>query len=120
MEKKNQKKQKNEVNSYFNILIIDDDKDILDIFTNVVKSEGYNTISCTYPTREACNYFLNVSPYYFDLILTDIRMPWINGIKLYSKFKTINPDIKILFIFALDAVEELVSVFPEIKNTWLY
>ena len=113
---KNQKKQKNEVNSSFNILIIDDDKDILDIFTNVVKSEGYNTISYSDPT-EACNYFLNVSPYYFDLILTDIRMPWINGIKLYSKFKTINPDIKILFISALDAVEELVSVFPEIKNT---
>jgi len=113
---KNQKKQKNEVNSSFNILIIDDDKDILDIFTNVVKSEGYNTISYSDPT-EACNYFLNISPYYFDLILTDIRMPWINGIKLYSKFKTINPDIKILFISALDAVEELVSVFPEIKNT---
>jgi CheY-like chemotaxis protein len=113
---KNQNKQKNEANSSFNILIIDDDRDVLDIFTNVVKSEGYNTVSYSDPA-EAWNYFLNVSPYYFDLILTDIRMPWINGIKLYSKFKTINPDVKILFISALDAVEELVSVFPDIKST---
>ena len=112
---KNQNKQ-NKFNSSFNILIIDDDKNVLYIFSNIIKSEGYNTISYSDPT-EAWNHFLNLSPYYFDLILTDIRMPGINGIKLYSKFKTINPDIKILFISVLDAAEELISVFPDIKNT---
>ena len=37
----------------------------------------------------------------------DIRMPGINGIQLYSKLKVMNPDIKVLFLSALDAVEEL-------------
>ncbi len=43
-------------------------------------------------------------------------MPEINGIKLYSKFKVINPNVKILFVSALDAVGELLSLFPEIKR----
>ncbi len=43
-------------------------------------------------------------------------MPGINGIKLYSKIKAINPDIKVIFISALDAGDELLSIFPEIKS----
>ena len=46
----------------------------------------------------------------------DIRMPGINGIQLYSKIKIMNPDIKVLFLSALDAVEELLSIFPEVKT----
>jgi two-component system, OmpR family, response regulator ChvI len=42
-------------------------------------------------------------------------MPGMNGIQLYSKLKVMNPDIKVLFLSALDAVEELLSIFPDIK-----
>jgi CheY-like chemotaxis protein len=45
----------------------------------------------------------------------DIRMPGMNGIQLYSKLKVMNPEIKVLFLSALDAVEELLSIFPDIK-----
>jgi DNA-binding response OmpR family regulator len=41
-------------------------------------------------------------------------MPDINGIELYSKFRSINRLVKILFVSALDVVPELVSIFPEI------
>ncbi len=44
-------------------------------------------------------------------------MPGINGIKLYSKFRIMNPNVKILFISALDAVSELLSLFPEINDS---
>jgi two-component system, OmpR family, response regulator ChvI len=58
-----------------------------------------------------------MSPYHFDLVLLDIHMPGINGIKLYSKIKVINPDIKVLFISALDACKEMLSIFPDIKSS---
>jgi two-component system, OmpR family, response regulator ChvI len=45
----------------------------------------------------------------------DIRMPGLNGIQLYSKIKVMNPEIKVLFLSALDAVDELLSIFPDIK-----
>ena len=43
-------------------------------------------------------------------------MPDINGVQLYQILKIINSGIKVLFVSALDAVEELMSIFPEIKS----
>jgi two-component system response regulator ChvI len=62
---------------------------------------------------KALNYFSQIDPYYYDLIVMDVRMPGMNGIQLYSKIKIMNPDIKVLFLSALDAVEELLSIFPK-------
>ena len=108
--------KQNRNNSSFNILIIDDDKDILFTFTSIIKSQGYSAKSFSNP-YDALNDFSNSSPYSYDLILMDIRMPGINGIKLYSKFKVINPEIKIIFISALDAISEILSFFPEITDS---
>jgi two-component system response regulator ChvI len=104
------------VNSSFNILLIDDDKDILFTFTTIIEGEDYKTTSFSDPNK-ALDHFSRVSPYHYDLIIMDIRMPGLNGIQLYSKIKVMNPDIKVLFLSALDAVEELLSIFPDIKNS---
>jgi two-component system response regulator ChvI len=45
--------------------------------------------------------------------LMDIRMPNVNGLQLYYRLKSINPNIKILFVSALDAAQEMVSVLPD-------
>jgi two-component system, OmpR family, response regulator ChvI len=103
-------------NSSFNILIIDDDKDILFTFTSIIRSQGYSAKPFSNP-YEALENFATSNPHIYDLILMDIRMPGINGIKLYSKFKVINPQIKIIFISALDAISEILSFFPEITDS---
>jgi two-component system, OmpR family, response regulator ChvI len=38
-------------------------------------------------------------------------MPVINGIQLYQILTIINPNLKVLFVTALDAVAELTSMF---------
>ena len=108
--------KQNQDNSTFNILLIDDDRDILFTFTSIIEGEGYKTISFSDP-QKALNHFSQMSPYHYDLIVMDIRMPGINGIQLYSKLKVMNPDIKVLFLSALDAVEELLSIFSDIKSS---
>ena len=102
-------------NSLFKILLIDDDEDILFTFTNIIEGEGYRTTSISNPVK-ALNYFSQIDPYYYDLIVMDVRMPAINGIQLYSKIKIMNPDIKVHFLSALDGVEELLSIFPEVNR----
>ena len=57
-----------------------------------------------------------MDPYHYDLVIMDIRMPGLNGIQLYSKFKVMNPDLKVFILSALDAIDELLSIFPEIKS----
>ena len=112
-----QRQQKNELkqsNSSYNILLIDDDADILFTFSAVIEGEGYHLKSFNNP-HEALSHFSQVDPYYYDLVIMDIRMPGMNGIQLYSKLKVMNPEIKVLFLSALDAVEELLSIFPDIK-----
>jgi len=109
-----QKNEQNQSNSSYNILLIDDDADILFTFTAVIEGEGYHLKSFNNP-HEALGHFSQTDPYYYDLVIMDIRMPGMNGIQLYSKLKVMNPDIKVLFLSALDAVEELLSIFPDIK-----
>ncbi|HEY6535391.1 MAG TPA: response regulator [Candidatus Nitrosocosmicus sp.] len=101
-------------NSSFNILLIDDDPDILFTFKTIIEGEDYKTISFSDP-KKALEHFAQVTPYHYDLIIMDIRMPGLNGIQLYSKMKIMNPDIKVFFLSALDAIEEILSIFPDVK-----
>jgi two-component SAPR family response regulator len=46
----------------------------------------------------------------------DIRMPKLNGLQLYQRFKAINTKIKIVFVSCLDAAEELITMLPDVKG----
>jgi two-component system, OmpR family, response regulator ChvI len=99
-----------------NILLIDDEEDILFTFKEGLASEGYNVEAFVDPT-EAFTHFVNVSPSHYNLAILDIRMPGLNGLQLYYRLKAINRNIKILFVSALDAVPELISILPDVKAT---
>jgi two-component system response regulator ChvI len=49
------------------------------------------------------------------IVILDIRMSDINGIQLYQILKILNPSIKAIFMSALDAVNELASLYSDIK-----
>ena len=96
-----------------NILLIDDDKDILYTFHTILNSQGYTVKAFSDPT-EALEHVIRKGPYFYDMIVMDIRMPRINGIQLYYRFKAIDPHAKILLVSALDIVPELVDSMPGI------
>jgi DNA-binding response OmpR family regulator len=53
---------------------------------------------------------------FYDLVILDVRMAGINGLQLYQRFKNINDKTKIVFLTALDAVEEIATIFPELTR----
>ncbi|MDQ3084193.1 MAG: response regulator [Thermoproteota archaeon] len=105
---------KSKDNTSINILVIDDDEDILYTFDALLNRQGYK-IKAFSNSIEAFKHVTEKSPYLYDLILMDIRMPGINGIQLYRKLRAINPHAKILLVSALDVVHELIESIPGIN-----
>ena len=50
------------------------------------------------------------------LVVLDIRRKNLNGIQLHQQIKSIDPTIKIIFITALDILDELSSIVPGIPK----
>jgi CheY-like chemotaxis protein len=98
----------------FKILIVDDDEDILHTYRSLLKRHNYVVESFSSPV-EALKHITEKKYHEYDLVIMDIRMPEVSGIKLFYMFKAIDPYIKILFITALDLVDEFVEVLPGIS-----
>ena len=113
----NQRKNaQNQSNSSYNILLIDDDEDVLFTFESIIRNEGYNVTSYS-DSNKALAHLSSLDPYYYDLIVTDIRMPVLNGFQLYKQIKVLNSDTKVLFISALDVLKEIMIVSPDMNST---
>ena len=97
------------------ILLVDDENDLLTSFNLLLKIEGYRNVKTFSDSKSVLKHLSDKNPLYYKLAITDIRMPDINGIQLYQILKILNPSIKIIFLTALDAVNELASIYPEVK-----
>jgi CheY-like chemotaxis protein len=109
-----QKQQQQQESSQKNILLVDDEPDVILTYKSILIEEGYNVNAYT-DSREALRHFAQLDPFYYKLILLDIRMPNLNGFQLYYRLKAISPNIRVLFVSALDAAQEMVSILPNVK-----
>ena len=104
------KKKKNK-----RIIIVDDDEDILFTYKSFLKDYDYHIACFTDPTL-TLKYIGDLSNFDDLLIILDIRMKNLNGFQLHQQIKAIDPTIKILFVTALDILDELLSIFPGITK----
>lgn len=98
----------------YRIMLVDDDKDILTTFEALLNPYNFR-VETFDDSNEALKNFAQAAPDYYDLVILDIRMPGLNGLQLYYRLKGIDKNIKVLFVSALDASEELLSILPGIE-----
>ena len=84
------------------VLIVDDDKSILRIFTRILERAGFRT-EVAETGEEALG---KVDGGSFDLALIDIKLPDSNGIDLLTRIRTTNPDTILITITGFPSVEE--------------
>lgn len=82
----------------FNILIVEDDKALNKSFCSFLSQHGYNTIGCL----NAEDAFIALYETVFDIIISDIMMPDIDGFEFAKNVRKINDSIPILFVTARD------------------
>ena len=98
------------------IILVDDEQDILFTYRAFLKDYNYEVTSFTDPSI-ALNYIRDLSNFNdLLLVILDIRMKNLNGFQLHQQIKSIDPTIKILFITALDILDELLSIVPGLSK----
>ncbi len=82
------------------ILLAEDDTDMRRFLVKALQTAGYNVIS--FDNGLSAYQRLREEP--FELLLTDIVMPEMDGIELARRAAELDPDIKIMFITGFAAV----------------
>jgi DNA-binding NtrC family response regulator len=94
-----------------NILVVDDDSDIAYLLKQGLLKNRFLVSAFTNP-EEALKKFQSNSKDYC-LMLSDIRMPGMSGIRLARKVKEINPNIKVVLMTSFEIKDnEFSKVFP--------
>jgi DNA-binding response OmpR family regulator len=97
-------------------MIVDDEKDILAILKSGLEAKGGFVVEIFNSGENALQAFARHAQDYYDLVLTDIRMPKMNGFELYRKIREKNASMPIAFITAFEINEdEFSKVMPSIK-----
>ena len=85
------------------ILVVDDELDIVNLFTELLKSRKYDVFGFTNPLKALEDYKENYDQY--GMVISDIQMPKMNGFDLVKNVKMINRNISIILMSAYDDID---------------
>lgn len=84
----------------FKILVVEDDKELNKTVCSFLNHSGYEAIGCL----NANDAYDELSTKMFDLIVSDIMMPGVDGFEFAGNVRELNEDIPILFMTARDDI----------------
>lgn len=97
------------------ILIVDDEKNYPLILSAVLEEEGYETLTAN-SGKEALEILSSAE---IDLIITDMKMPEMDGIELLEKIKLNDPEMPVLIMTAHGTVDKAVEAMQKGACTYI-
>lgn len=89
------------------ILVVDDELDILEMLGSFLTHEGFQVK--TAPGGHAAIEIFKSEP--FDLVITDMRMPGMDGLALMRLLKEMDEDIEVIILTAFAALNNVIEAF---------
>jgi DNA-binding NtrC family response regulator len=91
------------------ILIVDDEPEMRIALETTLQRENYQLV-CAEDGKQALELFENQV---FDLVLTDVRMPKLNGLELLREVKERSPETPVVMMTAYGAIDNAVEAMKE-------
>lgn len=88
------------------ILIVDDDPFSRNLISDAIKAEGFELLTEAENGLTALDLIQKTN---YDLVISDLDMPGMNGIELLHKIKDINPGIAVIIITGYPSIDVSVS-----------
>lgn len=109
MDKLNNRKEENTETVAPRILVIDDEEIIRNLLTDVLSDAGHEVIALASP-EEAME---KVKEMPFEVVITDLKMPGMDGIEVLRKIKKVDSDISVIVVTGYSTVETAVDAMRE-------
>lgn len=101
------------VKSLKTVLVVDDNRDILALFVELLKLKDFQVIGTGHDGQEAVDLFQKLHP---DITFLDVVMPIADGIYALRKIREISPDSIVIMITA-ELSNEVTKILEDLKAT---
>jgi DNA-binding NtrC family response regulator len=95
--------------SHERILVVDDEEQMRDLLAKVLERKGYEVSVCGDGAEALA--LLEREP--ADLVITDVRMPGLNGMEALRAIKELNHEIVVLIMTAFGSIDQAVQAVKE-------
>lgn len=92
-----------------NILVVDDKDSMRNMLTETLMEEGYR-VDCAEDGGKAIDLVRNKS---YDLVLTDLKMPSMDGLSVLSSIKEIDAETAVIVMTAYGTIEDAVNAMKQ-------
>ena len=96
------------------IAIIDDEVDLVNLFQEALEKNGFKVCAFADPIQAFNTLEKKIQEY--GLILSDFRMPKLNGYELCTKLRQLNHELEVILMSAYDTIECDTSKFTIVKK----
>ena len=96
------------------LAVVDDEMDLVNLFKEALEADGFDVSAFNDPS-EALNHIIE-DPKKYSLIISDYKMPGLNGGELCTKLRADNPDLKVIIMSAYDQLECDISKFTFVSK----
>lgn len=91
------------------LLVVEDERDQRDVLEKWLRESGYVTMSA----RDGLEAVDLVQQHAFDVIITDLKLPGLNGLQLLGLIKELHPSAIVIFLSGQGTMEDAITALRE-------